>query len=198
VHKHDGIAAGVTFVATLAFAPHLDTGILLGAAVAIVLFLYRTMKPRVARLGRHSDGTLRDVKVYPEMATSEQVIPLRFDGQLYFANVAYFEDALLEAVASKPDARYVLVVGNGINSLDASGEDIIKALYERLHDNGVTLVFSGLKKQVLDVMRRTGLFEEIGQARIFASEDLALAAICEWLGEAGKDDPLNPANKRHL
>ena len=136
--------------------------------------------------------------VYPEMATSEQVIPLRFDGPLYFANVAYFEDALLEAVASKPDARYVLVVGNGINSLDASGEDIVKALHVRLRVNGITLVFSGLKKQVLDVMRRTGLFEEIGQARIFASEDMALAAICEWLGEAGKDDPLNPVNKQHL
>ena len=195
VHKHDGIAAGVTFVATLAFAPHLDNGILLGAVVAIVLFLYRTMKPRVARLGRHSDGTLRDLKVYPEMATSEQVIPLRFDGQLYFANVAYFEDALLEAVASKPDAKYVLVVGNGINSLDASGEGIIQALYERLRDNGVTLVFSGLKKQVLDVMHRTGLFDEIGQTRIFPNEDMALTAICRWLGEAGKDDPLNPANK---
>ncbi len=82
VHRHDGIAAAVTFVATLAFAPHLDNGILLGAAIAIVLFLYRTMKPRVARLGRHIDGTLRDVKVYPEMATSEHVVPVRFDGQL--------------------------------------------------------------------------------------------------------------------
>ena len=92
----------------------------------------------------------------------------------------------------------MLVVGNGINSLDASGEEIIKALYERLRENGITLVFSGLKKQVIDVMRRTGLFEEIGQARIFASEDMALAAICEWLGEAGKDDPLNPVNKQHL
>jgi SulP family sulfate permease len=118
---------------------------------------------------RKNSRSLRDVKVYPEMATSEQVIPLRFDGQLYFANVAYFEDALLEAVASKPDARYVLVVGNGINSLDASGEDSVKALHVRLRENGITLVFSGLKKQVLDVMRRTGLFEEIGQARIFAS-----------------------------
>ena len=195
VHKHDGIAAGVTFVATLAFAPHLDNGILLGAAVAIVLFLYRTMKPRVARLGRHDDGTLRDVKVYPEMPTSEHVIPVRFDGQLYFANVAYFEDAVLEAVTAKPNARYVLVVGNGINNLDASGEDAIKALHERLRDNGITLVFSGLKKQVLDVMQRTGLFDKIGQERIFAHEDMALAAICEWLGEAGKGDPLNPANK---
>jgi SulP family sulfate permease len=198
VHKHDGIAAGVTFVATLAFAPHLDNGILLGAAVAIVLFLYRTMKPRVARLGRHTDGTLRDVMVYPQMPTSEHVIAVRFDGQLYFANVTYFEDAVLEAVAAKPNARYVLVVGNGINNLDASGEDVIKTLYERLLESGVTLVFSGLKKQVLDVMLRTGLFDRIGPQRIFAHEDMALAAICEWLGEAGKDDPLNPANKPHL
>lgn len=195
VHKHDGVAAGVTFVATLAFAPHLDSGILLGAAVAILLFLYRSMKPRVARLGRHSDGTLRDVKVYPDMPTSEQVIPVRFDGQLYFANVAYFEDAVLEAVSAKPNARYVLVVGNGINNLDASGEDIIKALFEHLRENGVTLVFSGLKKQVLDVLRRTGLFDRIGQERIFPNEDMALAAICGWLGEAARDDPLNPANQ---
>lgn len=197
VHKHDGIAAGVTFMATLAFAPHLDNGILLGAAVAIVLFLYRSMKPRVARLGRHGDGTLRDVKIYPEMLTSEHVIPVRFDGQLYFANVAYFEDAMMEAVAAKPNAEYVLVVGNGINNLDASGEEVIKNLYQRLRDNGVTLVFSGLKKQVLDVMLRTGLFDRIGQQHIFANEDMALAAICKWLGDAGKDDPLNPANKPH-
>jgi SulP family sulfate permease len=195
VHKHDGAAAIVTFVATMAFAPHLDSGILIGAAVAIVLFLYRTMKPRVARLGRYTDGTLRDVKVYPEMPTSEHVVPVRFDGQLYFANVTYFEDALLEAVAAKPNARYVLVVGNGINNLDASGEEVIKALYVRLRANGVTLVFSGLKKQVLDVMRHTGLFDEIGPSRIFANEDMALSAICEWLGEDGKNDPFNPARK---
>lgn len=195
VHKHDGVAAGVTFVATLIFAPHLDNGILLGAAIAIMLYLYRTMKPRVARLGRYTDGTLRDVKVHPEMPTSEHVVPVRFDGQLYFANVAYFEDALLEAVAEKPNVKFVLVVGNGINNLDASGEDVIRSLYERLRDNGVTLVFSGLKKQVLDVMHRTGLFDEIGQKRIFANEDMALTAICEWLGDAGEKDPFNPANK---
>ena len=51
-HKHDGIAAMVTFVATLAFAPHLDNGIMVGAGLAIVLYLYRTMSPRVAILGR--------------------------------------------------------------------------------------------------------------------------------------------------
>jgi SulP family sulfate permease len=186
--RSDGIVALVTFVITLLVAPHLDKGILIGAALALVLFLYRTMNPRVARLGRFRDGTLRDIKVNPDLPTSEHVIAIRFDGQLYFANVAYFEDAILESVAEHPRAKYVLVVADGINNLDASGEEVIKHLNERLKENGITLVFSGLKKQVIDVMRNTGLFDEITQQRIFPNEDLALAAIYEWLGDEGKDD----------
>ena len=50
--RADGIVALTTFVLTLMAAPHLDKGILIGAALAILLFLYRTMKPRVAILGR--------------------------------------------------------------------------------------------------------------------------------------------------
>ena len=52
-------AAIVTFVATLAFAPHLDNGILVGAGLAIGLYLYRTMTPRLAIPARHPDGTSR-------------------------------------------------------------------------------------------------------------------------------------------
>ena len=186
--KHDGIAAVATFIATLAFAPHLDNGIMVGAGLALGLYLYRTMSPRVAILGRYSDGTLRDLKVYPGLPTSKHLVAIRFDGSLYFANVAYFEDAVLEAVANHPDARYVLVVGAGINQLDASGEEVVHHLVERLRSTGVTLVFSGLKKQVLDVMRATGLHDVIGQDKLFATEDLAIAAIYEQLGEDATDD----------
>lgn len=42
---------------------------------------------------------------------------------------------------------------------------------------------------------RTGLFNKIGQNRISPNEDMALPAICNWLGAAGKSDPLNPVNK---
>jgi len=187
--RHDGVAAGITFVATLVFAPHLDNGILVGAGLAIVLFLYRTMKPRVAVLGRHSDGTLRDTKVHPTLPTSPHVIAMRFDGQLYFANVAYFEDNALELVAAKPDAKYLLVVGDGINHLDASGEEVVHHLVERLRGAGVEIVFAGLKKQVLSVMHSTGLFDLIGQANIFPTEHQAIVTIYQRLGVDGKDDP---------
>ena len=186
--RHDGVAAGITFIATLIYAPHLDHGILVGAGLAILLYLYRTMRPRVAILGRYADGTLRDLKVNPDLPTSEHVVAMRFDGSLYFANVAFFEDAVLEAVADHPKAKFVLVVGDAVNQMDASGEEVVHHLVQRLREGGVELVFSGLKKQILDVMRTSGLFELVTQDNIFATEDQALAAIYERLGEAAKDD----------
>ena len=175
-HKHDGVAAIVTFVATLAFAPHLDNGIMVGAGLAIILYLYRTMKPRVAILGRHPDGTLRDVKVH-DLPVSEKIIAMRYDGSLYFANVPYFEDTILEAVANNPQAKHVLIVSDGINQLDASGDEVIHHVVERLRSNGIRVVFSGLKRQVLDIMRSSGLLKYIGEENLYVDEERALEAI---------------------
>ena len=188
--RHDGVASVVTFVATLAFAPHLDKGIEIGAGLAILLYLYRTMTPRVAILGRYKDGTLRDVKVN-DLETSDQIIAIRYDGSLYFANVSYFEDAILEAVSDKPDAEFILVVGDAINQLDASGEEVLQHLNKRLKENNIQIVFSGLKRQVLMVMRETGLFDEIGVENIFANEDMALEAIYKRLGDTSEFDSAN-------
>ncbi|MCP3848758.1 MAG: sulfate permease [Gammaproteobacteria bacterium] len=188
--RHDGVASIVTFVATLGFAPHLDKGIEIGAGLAILLYLYRTMTPRVAILGRYKDGTLRDVKVN-DLETSDQIIAIRFDGSLYFANVAYFEDAILEAVSDKPDAEYILVVGDAINQLDASGEEVLHHLNERLQENNIQIVFSGLKRQVMLVLRETGLFDQIGEENIFANEDMALESIYTRLGDTSEFDSAN-------
>ncbi len=197
-HRHDGMAAAITFLATLGFAPHLDTGILVGAGLAIVLYLYRTMRPRVAILGRHPDGTLRDAMVH-NLKTSEHIIVIRFDGSLYFANVPYFEDAILEEAARNPRAKYILVVGDAINEIDGSGEEVVRHLVQRLRENGVTMVFSGLKMQVLQVMENTGLHAEIGARHFFRTEDQALDAIYQWIDDPAFDAkfcPLRPAPPR--
>jgi sulfate permease, SulP family len=188
-NKHDGIAAVVTFVATLAYAPHLDKGIMIGAGLAIVLFLYRTMSPRVAILGRYHDGTLRDAKIN-NLPSSDVVTAVRFDGRLYFANVSYFEDAILEAVADNPNAHYLLVVGDAINEIDASGEEVIHHLVERLNAIGVVMLFAGLKKQVLDVMQATGLRAEVGEQRFFSTAEQALEKIYARDEYSDEDDAL--------
>lgn len=188
-NKHDGIASLVTFVATLTAAPHLDKGIMVGAGLAIGLYLYRTMSPRVAILGRFHDGTLRDAKIH-SLPASNVVTAVRFDGRLYFANVSYFEDAIIEAVTSNPEAPYLLVVGDAINEMDASGEEVIHHLVERLNEIGVVMLFAGLKKQVLDVMQATGLHSIIGERRFFATAEQALAMIHDRAENRDDDDAL--------
>ena len=181
VNKHDGIASIVTFVATIGLAPHLDQGILLGASLAIGLYLYRTMSPRIAFLGRHPDGTLRDVNIYDNLPVDERIIAVRFDGTLYFANVSYFEDTMLKAVATYPEAKDLLVVGDASKQIDASGEEVLHHLFERLQGNNMTVVFSGLKRQILLVMKASGLYEIIGEQNIFSNEDFALDEIYKRL-----------------
>jgi SulP family sulfate permease len=136
------------------------------------------------------------VSVHSGLATSPLVTAMRFDGSLYFANVAYFEDMVLGAVADHKDAKFLLVVGDAINSLDSSAEEMLQNLVGQLRETGVQLVFSGLKKQVLDVMRVTGLFDHIGDENIFATEFQALKAIFARLGQEVEDDVLF-AQARH-
>jgi SulP family sulfate permease len=144
------------------------------------------MRPRVAVLGRHADGTLRDAQLF-NLPTSEKLIAIRYDGSLFFANVPYFEDVILEQAARHPQARFILIVGDAINELDASGEEMIRHLAHRLHDNDVTMVFSGLKRQVLSVMENTGLHDIIGASNFHRTEDHALEAIARVLQDPAFD-----------
>jgi len=192
-NRADGVVAAITFVVTLVAAPHLDQGILIGAGLAVLLYLWRTMKPRVAVLGRHPDGVLRDVQVHPDLPTSPEVLALRFDDTLYFANAAFFESQVLDELAKKPTASHLLIVANGINQMDASGEEVVRHIVERLRAGGIQVVFCGVKKQVLDVMRRTDLDQLIGADNLYPNEEQALTAIYATLGRDGRGELLPPA-----
>jgi len=181
-NRQDGIVAVTSFVLTLLFAPHLDKGVLAGALLALILYLYRTMQPRVAILARHPDGTLRDADSF-RLQTCDEIAMIRFDGELYFANTAYFEDKIMERVTTKTGLRYVIVVGDGINHVDASSEEMLANLAERLHEANIGLLFAGLKKQVTDVLMRTGLYHQLGENRFFRTEDQALDYAWKQLGD---------------
>lgn len=190
-NRHDGVVAVTSFALTLMFAPHLDKGVLAGAMLALILYLYRTMQPRVAVLARHPDGTLRDAEIF-QLRTCDEIALIRFDGELYFANTAYFEDKIMERVALKSGLRYVIVVGDGINHVDASSEEMLTHLTERLRETGIEVLFAGLKKQVIDVLLRTGLYQEIGERRFFRTVEQALEHAWKELGNDHEIDcPLN-------
>lgn len=183
--RDDGLAAMVTFVATLAFAPKIQNGIAIGVLLSLGLLLYRMMRPRVAILGVHSDGTLRDATVHKLPPVHPRLSVVRFDGALRFMNASFFEDAILKVQQDYPDATSILVTCGGINQIDASAVEMLILLVSRFRANGLTLVFSGIKKQVREVMDRTGLTSHIGAGNIFATDQQAVDALRDRLTITG-------------
>ncbi len=155
VHTHDGVIAILTFVLTLALAPHLEQSIFIGVVLSLGLFMYRTMHPHISVLSRHSDGTLRDAQANI-LKTCPKISVLRFEGPLFFASAMYFEAKILERVASKPELKFIIIDAEAITDIDATGEDMLHQLSLRLVALDVRLVFARTKRQVMDVFVRTG------------------------------------------
>jgi SulP family sulfate permease len=209
--RDDGLSAIITFATTLVFAPNIQNGIITGIILSLALLLYRMMQPHVAGLGMHSDGTLRDARRHNLPPLHPQLGAIRFDGALRFMNVSYFEDALLTLERKTPSLRYILVKCDGINYLDASGVEMLFSLVSRFQNNGITLGFSGLKRQVHEVMEKTGLTEAIGAENIFSNDHIAFESLyarkvidtpikthARHLQDAQQHSPQEFSNSTHL
>jgi MFS superfamily sulfate permease-like transporter len=184
-----GAVIGITtFVATLVMAPAIANGILLGIVLTVLHFLIRTMKPRADIVARKPDGTIGGIVANRLQPLSEYYVPVRFDGSLTFINVAYFEDIILEANADFPKAKTILVIGSGINDIDASGEEKIREVSARLRKVGVKLVFSGLKHQVRSILEQSGVVAELGQDAFYSDKETALRDLRQTYDEAGSDE----------
>ncbi len=175
--RDDGIASITTFVATLAFSPNIQDGIVIGIGLSLGLLLYRMMRPHIALVGMHQDGTLRDAQHHNLPPLHPRLGAIRFDGALRFINVSTFEKALLKLERDTPEITTILVTCGGINEIDASGVDMLCKLITRFNSNGIPLCFSGFKKQVLDVIERTGLGDMIGRDNLFSSDRTAIETL---------------------
>ena len=189
-NRPDAVIGIATFVATVAMAPALANGILLGVGLTVALYLFRNMRPRAEILGRHPDGVLGGIDTHKLPAISEHYVVLRFDGSLNFVNVAYFEEAVLHALERFPRAQAVLVIGSGINDVDASGEEKLRALAEQLHAQNVKLYFSSLKRQVMAAFEKSGLSAVIPSEHIFKTKEAALRTL-----DANYGNGENPAQR---
>ena len=177
VRRADGVVGLVTFVATLVMAPKLANGVMVGVILTVLFYLAGSMKPRSEILGRRPDGSLAGAISHDLAPVSEHFVVLRFDSSLVFMNAAYFEQAVLQALSEFPRAHTLLVIGNGINRIDATGEEKLRVLNEDLRAAGVTLMFAGLKKPVRDAIDRAGLDIAIGRENLFPTKLQALQTL---------------------
>lgn len=178
VKHHDGIISVLTFLSTLLFAPHLDKGLFVGCGLSLAVFLYKSMRPAIATLSLSTDKGLHNALVFG-LKTCRYIDVVRFDGPLFFANSSYLEEQIADHRKNQPDLRHILLVSNGINDIDASGQETLSLLIDRTRRAGIDISLSGVNDSVMAVLERTHLAAKIGRDHIFPNTHMALRFIHE-------------------
>lgn len=159
----------VTFLATLAFG--IEEGIGAGVILSLAMVIFRTTRPHVAVLGKVPNTSFyRNVDRFEGLEQREDLLVLRFDAQLYFANVNHFKDTLETLIAQKgKNLKAVIINGESMNQLDSSGVHALEEILEHFRDQGIDLFFASIKGPVRDAMNRSHLIEKIGENHFFMS-----------------------------
>ena len=182
VNPHDTVVALVVFNSTIYFAPHLEKGIYIGIAISLAFYIYRTMRPHFAEVALHEDGTYRDASLFG-MQTSETLALFRYDGDLYFVNAGYLEKRLVNAVADKPQLLVAILDIEAVEQIDTTGEEMLAHMSEWFKEAGIEFYITRPKFKVVDVLKRTGLYDKIGQEHIYSKRQDALGAIQQKYGD---------------
>jgi len=173
---YDGAISIISFIGTLVFAPHLDKGIMIGVALSIGVFLYKNMRPKVASLSRAEDLSLRCAETHG-LKECEYIAMVRFEGPLFFANASFLEDTITETMRNRRNLKHIIVVSNGINDMDASGEETLSLLVDRVRSAGMDISMSGINESVMQVMKRTHFTAKIGEDHLFPTMERAIAVV---------------------
>jgi SulP family sulfate permease len=172
--KADFAAVLATLLVTL--LQGVELGLVVGVAVSLALYLYRTSRPHMAEVGRvpgteHFRNVLRHA-----VAVSPQVLGLRVDESLYFANSRALEDRINDAVASRPALKHVVLQCSAINDIDASALESLEAINLRLRDAGVRLHLSEVKGPVMDRLKSTHFLHDLG-GEVFLTHHQAIRQL---------------------
>lgn len=173
--KADAASLLVTFFAVLLL--DVEVGILVGVAAAMLLYIWRTSRPHVAVVGRMPQSEIYRNVLRHEVQRWPQVVAVRIDESLYFANTKFLEDTVLSIVAEQPEIEHFVLICTAVNFVDASALETLEALQRDLQEAGVTLHLAAVKGPVLDRLARTGFLHRLGPDHIHESTHDAMRAI---------------------
>jgi SulP family sulfate permease len=156
-------------------------GILFGIVLSLVMLIYKTTKPHMAILG-NVPGThfYRNIKRFNDVIIQDEILIVRFDAQLYFANTSYFKDKLKQFAREKgPKLKLIIIDGESLNALDSSAIYTLDEIHDFFTSKGITLVFTGLKGPVRDTLVQSKLMKKIRYDHCFMSNQEAVNCFKE-------------------
>jgi SulP family sulfate permease len=138
----------------LGVEPALAGGVLASAA----LLLQRTARPHFAEIGRvRGTANVFRNKRREDVETLPTALAIRVDESLVFTNTRCLVDSIHSMANGRASVEHVVLVMSGVNDIDFSGLEGIKALSLELKTQDITLHLSELKGPVADRLSRSGI-----------------------------------------
>lgn len=148
----------------------IEEGILLGVLLSLVILIYRVSYPHVAELGRLGDGTtFRNTDRFENAQVDDHIIIMRFDSQLYFANVNYFREKVTDLIKKRNNAAYFILDASAISTVDSSALHMLHDLIGELKSSGIDFLVANMIGPVRDIMTKGGVISIIGKEHCFVS-----------------------------
>ena len=171
----DGAVLLVTAAGVLLIG--IEAGLATGIALSLISFALRAARPHVAVLGRiRGSEHFRNVKRH-EVQTWPQLLFLRVDENLTFANASFLESLVSNELATLGDIRHVILVLSSVNAVDSTALEVLERLAESSKEAGVNLHLSDVKGPVMDRLERSGLINAIAPGEVFLSAHLAAETL---------------------
>jgi len=172
--RQDAAAMAATMLGVLLIG--VESGILLGVGLSLLLFLWRTSQPHIAVVGQLPGSEhFRNVERFA-VVQSPRVLSVRVDESLYFPNARFLEDRIAELIGRHPQAEHLVLMCPGVNLIDASALESLEAITARLHAAGIQLHLSEVKGPVMDRLRHSDFLSHFG-GQVFISQYEALLAL---------------------
>lgn len=140
----------------------LDWGLIGGVVLSLLIYLYRSANPHWALLGLVPQTQhFRNLKRH-QVVLLPQIISLRVDASLYFANAKFLEDKINQLVAEHPQARHLIFNCAAINGVDISALQSLFVINQSLLDANIQLHLAEVKGPVMDTLKKSQFLELLG------------------------------------
>ena len=158
----------VTFFTTLFIG--ITQGIIFGVLFSLLLLVYRTSRPHIAVLGKIKGMEyFKNLKRFPEdVEVHDEILMLRFDAQLFFANVHFFKSALMKEIERKGNKlRYVILNAEPVNYIDNTAINELEKIINNLRDKGIVFKLAGAIGPIRDILQKSAFLNVIGEENIY-------------------------------
>jgi sulfate permease, SulP family len=171
--RADALALAATALGVVMLG--VEAGIAIGVAISLISLVWRSSHPHIAVLGRVPfTEHFRNVLRY-KTETLPQVLALRIDENLLFANAQAVEERVRDEVGKRSELRHVLLVLSSVNQIDATAMEMLMELNGWLSERGIQLDLAEVKGPVLERLQRSPLPTQLS-GKIFLSPHQAFTA----------------------